>query len=380
MHIVVGYDVLSLPKPDLKLRDQKIASLVGGEKALAHAAIVKAMKCCRARKNPRIGMTAFPIPSLRMLSAAFRRATCRSQSVRLLQTPSAASSVNADEIAHFSRLSSLWWDEHGEFALLHRMNPTRVQYIREKLIEITREEKGEEVGRSMEQRRDALRGLDVLDVGCGGGLLSEVRVALSGLHSCTTEHLVSCRAWHGWARERWASTPPNRILVLHPPMPTLIRNCPRRPRLANSYTGTHSPRNSSKSRNSMTWYARWRFSSMSTTLLASSRTAQSWSRYASLERVLFRYILIRSFFPAGRPPFPVNYCSHTPLLLFNYPGSRARPAKGRSWDPHVLQIHQPFGARVVLLNVLFTIHKPREAWKAVDNAHIQSWPPHTHRG
>ncbi|KAF8448956.1 S-adenosyl-L-methionine-dependent methyltransferase [Boletus edulis BED1] len=99
-----------------------------------------------------------------------RRAT---QRVRYLHTASVASSVNADEIAHFSRLSSLWWDEHGEFALLHRMNPTRVQYIREKLIEITREEQGEDVGRSMEQRRDVLRGLDVLDVGCGGGLLSE---------------------------------------------------------------------------------------------------------------------------------------------------------------------------------------------------------------
>lgn len=103
-----------------------------------------------------------------MLFSVFRRAT---RSVRSLQT---ASSVNADEIAHFSRLSSLWWDEHGEFALLHRMNPTRVQYIREKLIEVTREEQGEQVGDSMERRRDALRGLDILDVGCGGGLLSEV--------------------------------------------------------------------------------------------------------------------------------------------------------------------------------------------------------------
>lgn len=110
-----------------------------------------------------------------MLSTAFRRATRWSRSVRPLQTASTASSVNADEIAHFSRLSALWWDEHGEFALLHRMNPTRAQYIREKLIEVTREEQGEEVGRSMEQRRDVLRGLDVLDVGCGGGLLSEVR-------------------------------------------------------------------------------------------------------------------------------------------------------------------------------------------------------------
>lgn len=109
-----------------------------------------------------------------------------SQSIRSLQTASAASSVNADEIAHFSRLSSLWWDEHGEFALLHRMNPTRVQYIREKLIEVTREEKGEQVGDSMAQRRAVLQGLDVLDVGCGGGLLSEVRSSC-GLSNAPTE-------------------------------------------------------------------------------------------------------------------------------------------------------------------------------------------------
>ncbi|KAG9313047.1 hypothetical protein JVU11DRAFT_6487 [Chiua virens] len=105
---------------------------------------------------------------------AFRRATRYSHSVRT----STSSSVNADEIAHFSRLSSLWWDEHGEFALLHRMNPTRVQYIREKLIEVAREERGEDVGSSMEHRRDSLRGLDVLDVGCGGGLLSEVSLGV----------------------------------------------------------------------------------------------------------------------------------------------------------------------------------------------------------
>lgn len=44
------------------------------------------------------------------------------------------STVNVDEIAHFSRLSSLWWDEHGEFAQLHRMNPIRMQFLREKVV------------------------------------------------------------------------------------------------------------------------------------------------------------------------------------------------------------------------------------------------------
>ena len=44
------------------------------------------------------------------------------------------STVNPEEIAHFSRLSSLWWDEQGEFGQLHKMNPTRMQFIREKMV------------------------------------------------------------------------------------------------------------------------------------------------------------------------------------------------------------------------------------------------------
>ncbi|KAF8555960.1 ubiquinone biosynthesis O-methyltransferase [Imleria badia] len=143
-----------------------------------------------------------------MLSTAFRRATRCSQHVRLLQTASAASSVNADEITHFSRLSSLWWDERGEFALIHRMNPPRVQFIREKLIEITREDQGEEIGRSMEQRRDALRGLDVLDVGCGGGLLSEslARMGARTLGIDASESNIGIASAHARADPELASS------------------------------------------------------------------------------------------------------------------------------------------------------------------------------
>jgi hypothetical protein len=70
---------------------------------------------------------------------------------------SRTSSVSEAEIAHFSRLSSRWWDESGEFGLLHRMNPARVRFLR--------------------SREPVLKGKRVLDVGCGGGLFSEVRNA-----------------------------------------------------------------------------------------------------------------------------------------------------------------------------------------------------------
>lgn len=49
-------------------------------------------------------------------------------------TTGTQSSVNPVEIALFSRLSSHWWDERGEFQMLHKMNPIRVQFIREKLV------------------------------------------------------------------------------------------------------------------------------------------------------------------------------------------------------------------------------------------------------
>lgn len=78
------------------------------------------------------------------------------------------STVNHDEIAHFSRLSSLWWDERGEFALLHKMNPVRMQFIRDKLVEMKYED-----GHTEFDEDAILEGLNILDVGCGGGLLSE---------------------------------------------------------------------------------------------------------------------------------------------------------------------------------------------------------------
>lgn len=87
------------------------------------------------------------------------------------------SSINPAEISHFSRFSSQWWDEQGEFALLHKMNPPRMQFIRDKILEIGRED--EDKGEAWAEERHNggtgfLSGMDVLDVGCGGGILSEV--------------------------------------------------------------------------------------------------------------------------------------------------------------------------------------------------------------
>ncbi|KAL7414639.1 S-adenosyl-L-methionine-dependent methyltransferase [Mrakia frigida] len=125
--------------------------------------------------------------SLRPLLLASSSSSIRSSCLRSLSTipptpstpspstnPSSSSSprstVNASEIAHFARLSSQWWDEKGELGLLHKMNPPRLEFIREKLQE-SKWRDGDESNPLTGAHW--LQGMRVLDVGCGGGLLSE---------------------------------------------------------------------------------------------------------------------------------------------------------------------------------------------------------------
>ena len=74
------------------------------------------------------------------------------------------STVDQSEIDHFSALAQEWWDPIGKFKPLHKFNPVRLAYIREKLCA--------HYGRDP-KAPDALAGLSVLDIGCGGGLLCE---------------------------------------------------------------------------------------------------------------------------------------------------------------------------------------------------------------
>ncbi len=77
---------------------------------------------------------------------------------------SGISSVDVHEIEHFSRMAEAWWDVKGAFRPLHMMNPMRISYIRDVIVQHYSREK------------DILRplqGLNVMDIGCGGGLVSE---------------------------------------------------------------------------------------------------------------------------------------------------------------------------------------------------------------
>jgi len=68
------------------------------------------------------------------------------------------------EIAKFARTASRWWDADGPFAPLHRLNPARLSFIRERVAA--------RFG-PPETPRTPFAGLDFLDLGCGGGLVSE---------------------------------------------------------------------------------------------------------------------------------------------------------------------------------------------------------------
>ncbi|MEE9314469.1 MAG: bifunctional 2-polyprenyl-6-hydroxyphenol methylase/3-demethylubiquinol 3-O-methyltransferase UbiG [Rhizobiaceae bacterium] len=74
------------------------------------------------------------------------------------------STIDQSEVDHFSSLAQEWWNPTGKFKPLHKFNPVRLTYIREKLCEHFDLDP---------KAHNAFKGLKMLDIGCGGGLLSE---------------------------------------------------------------------------------------------------------------------------------------------------------------------------------------------------------------
>ena len=72
-------------------------------------------------------------------------------------------SVNKKEIDKFSKMANEWWDPEGKFKPLHKFNPTRIKYIKENIINNFK----------LKNKSKPLSGIKILDIGCGGGLLSE---------------------------------------------------------------------------------------------------------------------------------------------------------------------------------------------------------------
>ena len=72
-------------------------------------------------------------------------------------------SINKKEIEKFSKMAAEWWDPEGKFKPLHKFNPTRIKYIKENIINHFK----------LNNISKSLSGVSILDIGCGGGLLSE---------------------------------------------------------------------------------------------------------------------------------------------------------------------------------------------------------------
>ncbi len=79
--------------------------------------------------------------------------------------------VDPKEIQQFSKDSQRWWDENGPFKPLHRLNPVRLSYIKQQICA--------HYNRDV-NALDALKDLNILDVGCGGGLVCEPLARLGG--------------------------------------------------------------------------------------------------------------------------------------------------------------------------------------------------------
>ena len=71
--------------------------------------------------------------------------------------------INKKEIEKFSKIAEEWWNPEGKFKPLHKFNPIRINYIKENIVSDLK----------IKNKYKPFNGLNILDIGCGGGLLSE---------------------------------------------------------------------------------------------------------------------------------------------------------------------------------------------------------------
>ena len=74
-----------------------------------------------------------------------------------------SNTINKKEIEKFTKIANEWWDPQGKFKPLHKFNPIRISYIKDNIIETFK----------IKNKEKPLSEIQILDIGCGGGLLSE---------------------------------------------------------------------------------------------------------------------------------------------------------------------------------------------------------------
>ena len=82
----------------------------------------------------------------------------------------ANNTINKEEIEKFSKLAKEWWNPEGNFKPLHKFNPIRIEYLKNNIIKEFK----------IENKKKPLTNLEILDIGCGGGLLTEPMCRLGG--------------------------------------------------------------------------------------------------------------------------------------------------------------------------------------------------------
>src|SRR5689334_4755655 len=98
--------------------------------------------------------------------------------------------LDAAEIAKFSALAAEWWNPNGPFGALHRLNPVRLQYIRDVVVEHFRT-----------PMRRPLEALNTLDLGCGGGLVSAPLARMGATLTAIDASAEAIGAAHAYARQ-----------------------------------------------------------------------------------------------------------------------------------------------------------------------------------
>lgn len=107
-------------------------------------------------------LTPVSIPCLSLVTSKFYTDKKKDKNMTKIH----ASSIDASEIEKFSKMADEWWLKDGKFKPLHQLNPCRIKYITDTILK--------NFGKDLPLlTEDNLAGLEILDIGCGGGLLAE---------------------------------------------------------------------------------------------------------------------------------------------------------------------------------------------------------------